>query len=409
MSFKKLFENWRHYIDEAEKFAFESDSIEQQIEEIKKLKEDIQKGSIVYFDTETTGTSAKVDQIVQLAYSIVGGSNPKDENIVAFLTPESLNRFNYGKYDPQEKKYTELEKDATNPIETPEFKATKDKMMASKNKSLETIELKNQKGEYTPEEYEAKKKRVQDEIEAVDPREVLSMNHYLEKVPQMSEKDMLIKFLNDIQQLSSSKDKKIILCAHNITFDANMINERCSVYGLKSPLIHVKRKKGEPPDPEDNILLLDSLMVAKNVYKQSLEQLLVKYEDQLKQDNKPSEEQALLNALSQLKPELANSFEKLDLKGLKQQLLSIAKEEGYSQEDFKKLITHLMRIGTTNALQTNLEDRTKFSAKLGDLAKTIKINPENAHDALVDVKMMIQIFNEMLNVLDHAKSTLFTK
>jgi hypothetical protein len=188
-----------------------------------------------------------------------------------------------------------------------------------------------------------------------------------------------------------------------------MINERCSIYGLKSPLIHVKRKKNEPPDPEDNIVLLDSLMVAKNVYKESLEQLLAKYEEELKQSSKPSEEQTLLNALSQLKPDLANSFEKLDLKGLKQQLLNIAKEEGYSQEDFKKLITHLMRIGTTNALQTNLEDRTKFSAKLGDLAKTIKINPENAHDALVDVKMMIQIFNEMLNVLEHVKSTLFTK
>jgi DNA polymerase III alpha subunit (gram-positive type) len=409
MNFKKLFENWQRYLDEAEKFAFENDSVEKQIQEIEKLKEDIQAGSIIYFDTETTGISAKTDQIVQLAYSIMGGPEPKDENIVAFLTPESMNRFNYGQYDSANKQYPELEKDPVNPRETPEFKATKDKMIASKNKSLETIELKNQNGEYTPEEYQTKKKRVEDEIRSVNPREVLSMNHYLEKEPQVSEKDMLSRFIKDVSKLASNKSSKVILCAHNIDFDARMINERCSVYGLNSPLISIKRKKGELPNPEDNVILLDSLMVAKNVYKESLEQLLAKYESDLQQTSAPSQEQTLINALSQLKPDLANSFEKLNIKDLKQQLLDIAKEEGYSEQDFKKLLTHLMRIGTTNALQTNLEDRTKFSAKLGDIAKTIKINPENAHDALVDVKMMIKIFDYMLQTLNHVKKVVFKK
>ena len=68
MNYKKLYESWQRYLDEAEMFRLQSDSLQEQIKQIEDLKKTIEQGSIVYFDTETTGVSANSGQIVQLAY-----------------------------------------------------------------------------------------------------------------------------------------------------------------------------------------------------------------------------------------------------------------------------------------------------------------------------------------------------
>lgn len=421
MKYHKLYESWQRHLDEAEKFAFQSDSLQQKIKEMEELKKLIEEGTIIYFDTETTGVVADSGQIVQLAYTIKSKSLEKSENLIAFLTPQSMEKFAFKKYDPQSKKYI----DADN---------IKDKIINSLNRSLETIERKNSEGKYKPHEYLEKKSNVQKELQSVmtdeeyvktyldtQTREVLNLNHYLKKQPQISEEDMLKIFVNDVLKLSGNKNSKVILCAHNISFDANFVNKRSAFYNIQSPLLYLnaKEKKKAPVDPNDNIILLDSLMISKQAYIDAL----IALDQKLKQEKSDLIEQAkqegTLNNIKEIdemigaddnveKSDNADKFKPADIPSLSKQLIQIFNDKKYSDinKDYAKRI--ILINATKNALKSGTsfqpsfkfeEGTPSFSHKLGDLATTMKIDPEGAHDALADVNMLDKVFNQILNSL----------
>ena len=50
-------------------------------------------------------------------------------------------------------------------------------------------------------------------------------------------------------------------------------------------------------------------------------------------------------------------------------------------------------------IDEKIKEEEKYSAKLGDIAKTMNIDPSGAHIAIEDVRMLVQIFNEMKRVM----------
>jgi DNA polymerase III epsilon subunit-like protein len=433
MNYQKLYESWQNYLDEAEKFKFQSDSLQQQINEMGELKKIIEQGSIVYFDTETTGLTGDSGQIVQLAYTIKSKGVEKSENLIAFLTPESMEKFAFKKYDPQTKKYI----DADN---------IKDKVINSLNKSLETIERKNSEGKYKPYEYQEKKSNVEKELQSAmtdgeyvkthldtQTRAVFLVNKYLEKQPQISEEDMLKPFINDVSKLSANKDSKVILCAHNITFDANFVNKRCAFYKIQSPLLYAtsKEKKKAPVDPNDNIILLDSLMVSKTVYIDALIALEEKLKQEISNLIQQAQQEGTANNIKEIDAILPDDivkdkqsdnqdkFKPADISFLFKELKQIFKDKKYSDINRRYATRKILIIATKNALQLGTSfqpsfkfeetENAKFSHKLGDLATTMKIDPEGAHDALADVNMLDKVFNGILASLTIAYGILFNE
>lgn len=346
---KVLLENWKKYVEEG--YDVKGKNLDKIISELKELSN----STFVYFDTETLGLNLKDDQITQLAYAIYkNGQESGLVDKVAFLTEETKQRFIEGteenqKWREKNAKYSE----------------------SLKKKKQEKEEMLNA-GQLTGEEAETAKRELQhlekDLKIATDPKFILQYTGYDESKATVTEEEMLKEFLFN----ATNKKTDVILVAHNISFDVRAVDTRGEKYGLPK-IIEGKNVK----------TLLDTLKICKSVYVPALESLLKKLDDEIKSVSK-----------SEIKQEN-------DIKGLSQKIQQAT--SGYSPEEKKLLTLNILKNATLKTLQRSSNeintDEQKYSAKLGDIAKTFNIDPTKAHQAIEDVKMLVDIFKEMVRIM----------
>jgi DNA polymerase III epsilon subunit-like protein len=346
---KILLENWKKYVEEG--YDVKGKSLEKIISQIQELS----KSTFIYFDTETLGLNLKDDQITQLAYAIY--KNGEESGLIekiAFLTEETKQRFVNG--TPENVKWQE--------------KNAKYSSMLKKKK--EEREEKINSGQFSAEEAETAKRELQrlekDIKMATDPRYILQYTGYDESKATVTEEQMLKEFLFNV----TNKNNNVILVAHNISFDERAVNTRADIYGLPKII-----------EGKNINTLLDTLKICKSVYVPALENLLKKLDDEIKTINK------------------ADIKEENDIKALSQKIQQAT--SGYSPQQKKLLTLNILKNATLKTLQRSEQqietDEQKYSAKLGDIAKTFNIDPTKAHQAIEDVKMLVDIFKEMMKIM----------
>jgi DNA polymerase III epsilon subunit-like protein len=346
---KALLESWKKYVEEG--YDVKGKSLERIISEIQELS----KSSFIYFDTETLGLDPKSDQITQLAYAIY--KNGQESGLIekiAFLTEETKQRFVDG--TPENLKWQE--KNA--------------KYSQSLIKKKQEREEKINSGQLTAEEASTAKRELQhlekDIKMATDPKYILQYTGYDESKATVTEEEMLKEFLFNV----TNKNNNVILVAHNISFDERVVNTRAEIYGLPKMI-----------EGKNINTLLDTLKICKSVYVPALESLLKKLDDEINIVNK------------------TDIKEENNIKGLSQKIQQAT--SGYSPEQKKLLTLNILKNATLKTLQRSGQqissDEQKYSAKLGDIAKTFNIDPSKAHQAIEDVKMLVDIFKEMIRIM----------
>lgn len=346
---KVLLEKWKKYVEEG--YDVKGKSLDKIISELQQMSN----STFIYFDTETLGLSPKDDQITQLAYAIY--NNGQETGLVekiAYLTEETKNRFTEG--TPENAKWKE--------------KNEKYSIMLKKKK--EEREEKLNSGQLSGEEAETTKREIQhlekDIKMATEPKYVLQYTGYDESKATVTEEEMLKEFLFNV----ANKNTNVILVAHNIGFDERVINTRAEKYGLPKII-----------EGKNISTLLDTLKICKSVYVPALESLLKKIDDEIKAINK------------------TDIKEENDIKALSQKIQQAT--SGYTPEQKKLLTLNILKNATLKTLQRSAEqikeDEIKYSAKLGDIAKTFNIDPSKAHQAIEDVKMLVDIFKEMIKIM----------
>lgn len=347
---KVLLENWKKYIQEAG-YDVKGKSLEKIISELQELSN----STFIYFDTETLGINLKDDQITQLAYAIYkNGQETGLVEKVAFLTDETKQRFISG--TPENLKWQEKN----------------EKFSKSVKKKKEEREEQLNSGQLTGEEAETAKRELQhlekDIKMATDPKYILQYTGYDESKATVTEEEMLKEFLFNV----TNKNTNVILVAHNISFDERAVNTRAEKYGLPK-IIEGKNIK----------TLLDTLKICKSVYVPALEDLLETLDKEIKTINK------------------TNIKQENDIKSLSQKIQKAT--SGDTAENKKLLTLNILKNATLKTLQRSSEEiqtgEEKYSAKLGDIAKTFNIDPSKAHQAIEDVKMLVDIFKEMLRIM----------
>lgn len=346
---KVLLENWKKYVEEG--YDTKGKSLEQVISELQEMS----KSTFVYFDTETLGINLKNDQITQIAYAIY--KNGQESGLIgkiASLTDETKERFIED--TPENLRWKEQNKNYS----------------ISLQKKKKESEEKLNSGQITDKEAETIKREIEhlekDIKMATDPKYILQYTGYDESAATVTEEEMLKEFLFNV----INKNKDLVLVAHNISFDYRAINTRAEKYGLPQ-IIEGKNVK----------TLLDTLKICKSVYVPALENLLKKLDEEIKILNKTGIKQ------------------ENDIKGLSKSIQNLSTTDSPEQ---KKLTTlEILRNATLKTLQRSVqkikEDEIKYSAKLGDIAKTFNIDPSKAHQAIEDVKMLVDIFKEMIRVM----------
>lgn len=346
---KVLLENWRKYVKEG--YDVKGKSLEKIISELQELSN----STFIYFDTETLGINLKEDQITQLAYIIYkNGQESALIEKIAFLTDETKERFIDGT------------------SENLKWQERNEKYSKSLKKKKEEREEKLNSGQLSGEEAETAKRELQylekDIKMSTDPKYILQYTGYDESKASITEEKMLKEFLFNV----TNKNTNVILVAHNISFDERAINTRAEKYNLPKIVEGGNIKT-----------LLDTLKICKSVYVPALENLLKKLEEEIKDLSK------------------TDIKEENDLKTLSQKIQQAT--SGYSPEQKKLLTLNILRNATLKTLQRSAEEvqenEEKYSAKLGDIAKTFNIDPSKAHQAIEDVKMLVEIFKEMMRIM----------
>jgi hypothetical protein len=393
---KILLENWKKYINENSETKKKSSKAEKEdLKQVIAELDQLSNNTFIYFDTETLGLTSKEDQITQLAYTIIKGGQKEgatEGNLIARLTDETRRRFKDGtsenlKWHEKNAKYSQ------SLIKKKQEKEEKYSLMLKKKEELEfqQIEQTKNKEQFSVQEIDTVKRELKDlkkEIEtakrefqhlekdikmATDPKYILQYTGYDESKATMTEKEMLTNFLSIINQNPNS-----VLVAHNIGFDFRFVNGRNQLYGL--PLLQ---------EGENIHTLLDTLKLCKNNYVPALEKLRITLEQQLKSISTKKVQQEA----------------EQDIKNLSLQVQKASTED--SVEEKTKLLLTVLLDSTDRALQRGKpiidekikEEEQKYSAKLGDIAKTINIDPAGAHMAIEDVRMLVQIFKEMKRVM----------
>ena len=227
-------------------------------------------------------------------------------------------------------------------------------------------------GQLSAEEADTTKRQLQhlekDIKMATEPKYILQYTGYDESSATVTEEQMLKEFLFNI----TNDNINAILVAHNISFDERAINTRAEIYGLPKIV-----------EGKNVSTLLDTLKICKSVYVPALESLLKKLDDEIKIINK------------------TDIKEENDVKALSQKIQQLA--AGDSPEQKKLLTLNILKNATLKTLQRSEQQveagEQKYSAKLGDIAKTFNIDPSKAHQAIEDVKMLVDIFKEMVRIM----------
>jgi DNA polymerase III epsilon subunit-like protein len=337
---KVLLENWKNYLKE--KIEVKGKNLEQLIIEL----QDLSKSSFIFFDTETMGLYSKNDQITQLAYVIDSIKGIEEKEMIAFLTEQSRDRLESGTEENQ-RWLSAFDK------EIQKEKETADRMLG--------------KQKISKLEYEQRMLKIQKKInQERDPAFVLKLTHYNPEEATMTEEEMLTVFIDDI----TNKYPNSVLVAHNAPFDEKTINTRNEIYGL--PKISGEEQLGN---------VLDTLALCRVQYVPQLKIFLQELESQI---NQLSHE----NNIS-IKQENESLLDKIKLAG-----------KNLKPVDKQILMLNILRDATLKTLQNkDLKNEEEYSYKLGEIAKTFNIDPEGAHRAINDVRMLAKVYKEMLRIL----------
>jgi DNA polymerase III alpha subunit (gram-positive type) len=390
MTMKVILENWRRFVDEAAspKSTLKNKSLEiiPKLKEMKETLDNLLSNSIfIFFDTETTGLSGDFDQITELAYGIfqgeqlqpikkqIPGSAPDPENsdlyrFMVDLTPQIESRNNR----------QNIRKERANKIKNGELsleKIQKPENMSDEDwqKELDkTLDLKK-KLELLDDENLSDKERTSLMFRTNGISQVLQLTHYEENKQKflqqtgnknISEEQMLKSFWN----LLNSIENKVVV-AHNASFDIKMITERPNKYPGKITVGNLQNES-----------IIDTIKLAK-VYVPALQE----YKNILEKE---------LNEISHSSQTKIDEAEE-DIERLKQQIIPMS-DNPVGQ---RIIILQILLIAVNKSLQYTEEMEQKieqkFSYTLGNIAKTINIDPSKAHQASEDVKMLVSVFKHL--------------
>ena len=389
MTMKVILENWRRFVDEAgkPKSTLKDKSLEiiPKLKEIKETLDNLLSNSIfIFFDTETTGLSGDLDQITELAYGVfqgeqlqpikkqIPGSAPSKTrpNLYQFmvdLTPEIQSRVNI--QNTRKERATKIKNGELSPEAIPKPENMSDEDW---QKELDkTLDMKK-KLELLDDQNLSKKERESLLFRTAGIGHALAVTHYEQNKQtflqqtgnkNVSEEQMLKSFWN----LLNSIENKVVV-AHNAQFDIKMIMERPNKYPGKIPVGNLKSES-----------IIDTIKLAK-VYVPSLEQYKILLEKELNE----------IAHSSQTQIEEAGNID-----SLKQQIVGMS-DNPVGQ---RIIILQILLIAVNKSLQyaEEMEQQIeqKFSYTLGNIAKTINIDPSKAHQATEDVDMLISVFKHL--------------
>ena len=389
MTMKVILENWRRFVDEAgkPKSTLKDKSLEiiPKLKEIKETLDNLLSNSIfIFFDTETTGLSGDLDQITELAYGVfqgeqlqpikkqIPGSAPSKTrpNLYQFmvdLTPEIQSRIN--RQNTRKERATKIKNGELSPETIPKPENMSDEDW---QKELDkTLDMKK-KLELLDDQNLSKKERESLLFRTAGIGHALAVTHYEQNKQtflqqtgnkNVSEEQMLKSFWN----LLNSIENKVVV-AHNAQFDIKMIMERPNKYPGKIPVGNLKSES-----------IIDTIKLAK-VYVPSLEQYKILLEKELNE----------IAHSSQTQIEEAGNID-----SLKQQIVGMS-DNPVGQ---RIIILQILLIAVNKSLQyaEEMEQQIeqKFSYTLGNIAKTINIDPSKAHQATEDVDMLISVFKHL--------------
>jgi len=387
---KVILENWRRFVDEAAspKSTLKNKSLEiiPKLKEMKETLDNLLSNSIfIFFDTETTGLSGDFDQITELAYGVfqgeqlqpikkqIPGSAPDPENsdlyrFMVDLTPQIQsrnNRQNIRKERATKIKNGEL---SLEKIQKPENMSDEDWQ-----KELDkTLDLKK-KLELLDDQNLSEKERTSLLFRINGISQALQLTHYEENKQKflqqtgnknVSEEQMLKSFWN----LLNSIENKVVV-AHNAAFDIKMIMERPNKYSGKITVGNLQNES-----------IIDTIKLAK-VYVPALQE----YKNILEKE---------LNEISHSSQTKIDEAEE-DIESLKKQIIPMS-DNPVGQ---RIIILQILLIAVNKSLQyteeMEKEIQQKFSYTLGNIAKTINIDPSKAHQATEDVNMLVSVFKHL--------------
>lgn len=386
MTMKVIFENWRNFIDEGPKAKKQEEPLLNILETaIKQLEED-STYPYMFFDTETMGLSAKYHQITQIAWSIVEKHGKekailKEQDITIKLTKETeqkketkerwLKFFDDNKKFPEEKQFELKWLDREEPEYVPEDDSESEDSAQEKSDEEKAKEYVNKKwAQYKKDKELLDKKQLnpqkyQQDLQALKDRIffILKYTKWDEQKANMTEEETLKIFAKEI-----NKRKNYILVAHNAAFDVRMINERSKIYGLEPPIVIGQTFIKE---------IKDTLNLIKKLYIPTLNELEKKIEILLQEID------------SQLKENEQQKLTKDQIKNLSHQTSVAYKDLNFLQK----------RKFMLERLQTAIKNTKPEVNQLGVIAKTFKIDPTKAHNAMEDVRMLVDIFFEINQIL----------
>ena len=395
MTMKVILENWRRFVDEAgkPKSTLKDKSLEiiPKLKEIKETLDNLLSNSIfIFFDTETTGLSGDLDQITELAYGVfqgeqlqpikkqIPGSAPSKTrpNLYQFmvdLTPEIQSRVN--RQNTRKERATKIKNGELSPEAIPKPENMSDEDW---QKELDkTLDMKK-KLELLDDQNLSKKERESLLFRTAGIGHALELTHYEQNKQtflqqtgnkNVSEEQMLKSFWN----LLNSIENKVVV-AHNAQFDIKMIMERPNKYPGKIPVGNLKSES-----------IIDTIKLAK-VYVPALQE----YKNILEKE---------LNEIAHSSQTKIDEAEE-DIESLKQQILPMS-DNPVGQ---RIIILQILLIAVNKSLQyaEEMEQKIeqKFSYTLGNIAKTINIDPSKAHQATEDVDMLVSVFKHLRDAIN---------
>jgi hypothetical protein len=140
--------------------------------------------------------------------------------------------------------------------------------------------------------------------------------------------------------------------------------------------------------------------VCKNNYVPALEKLRTILEQQLKSISTKKIQQEAEQDIKNLSLQIQKASSEDSVEEKTKLLLTVLLDStDRALQRGKPVIDEKIKEEENKILKQHGEEEQKYSAKLGDIAKTINIDPAGAHMAIEDVRMLVQIFKEMKRVM----------
>lgn len=387
--------------------------------------------TFIFFDTETTGFKPEFEQITQIAGVAIDFEDGEaveqsNINLYAHLTPEIEQRLEKDMEEGSEyRQWLDRQKDTIIKIDKndsltqaqkeariqlakdPKFVLRMTGYLKQQGYSFSSdTDLENfiNSPEVDSEEFKA----FAQEYSFGDDEQKFSL-HGTATDSDKTEEDMLQEFYDFVLD-----NDNVILLAHNSDFDMDMVNTRNSLYGIP------QLKEGSNING-----VLDTLDIASS-YKDALEALLSGYKKELSSIDIDQISQAFQQSQVEMPKPEALQEEEYKSSWLAKSKTHDTPDPVKPDSDVSKLSSDIMkkinelpdemrsnalRVYALNTLIRSVENtlgilggaRNRFSRRLGDLASNMKVSPEGWHDALADVRMLINVYNNMYRTITMAR------